>query len=558
VEYQYYVNDQKAYDTYWDNHDDMPVLRSATLIVDFGELRNGFIALDLEGVSGTVDIGWGQTLIDGRVHTLPRLKPNGFQQYACRYVMAGGRRQWESFHYQSFRYLQLTFRSLRGPVKLHRIAAVRSEQPLETRGTFACSDPLLNKFFTSSEKTFRAASYDYPMDNTIREKVAWGGDVADSIVPSCLSIFGDVPMLRQYFGLFIGGQEVIGTGTLPDTGFGAGSGYLAHPIKTAIRMADFGFWCSDPQYYQDDVLPAVSRHVDYLIGRANERGLLKLQGREKNWVDHVRRDRCDVSVPINLEYVYLLRRAAEVAGLFGEAAKAQQWRDAAEIVCQSIDDTFWDDSVGLYRDGSLNGTLCPNFSTHANYLALACGLGDDGRKERILAELNNPARAGEIIDFGAPFYFWPHEALFSVGEAQAALDLMRNRYSRFYRSPNGEDTFWEEATYLAGWHSWRPCYRSLAQLGSGSPAWFLHREILGVKPTRPGFAEFTVEPKPCDLTWAEGVVPSPAGDIPLRWEKSGDGFSLTITVPEGTVANVKLPGSDDVQTLNPGRHMLEQ
>jgi hypothetical protein len=292
------------------------------------------------------------------------------------------------------------------------------------------------------------------------------------------------------------------------------------------------------------------------MNRANDQGLLEMRERESIWVDHVRRDRCDVSVPINLEYVYLLRRAAEVAGLYGEAAKAQQWRDAAQVVCQSIHREFWDEAAGLYRDGSLNGTLCPNFSTHANYLALACGLGADGRKERILAELNNPARAGELIDFGAPFYFWPHEALFSIGEAQAALDLMRNRYSRFYRNEDGGDTFWEEASYLLGGHSWAPRYRSLAQLGSGSPAWFLHREILGVKPTRPGFAEFTVEPKPCDLTWAEGVVPSPAGDIPLRWEKSGDDFTLTITVSEGTIAKVKLPGSDEVQTLSPGQHTL--
>jgi hypothetical protein len=557
VEYQYYVNDQEAYDTYWDNHDDMPVLRSATLIVDFGELRNGFISLDIEGSGGTVDIGWGQTLIDGRVHTLPRLWREGLQHYACRYVMAQGRRQWEAFNYQSFRYLQLTFRNLRGPVKLHRIAAVRSEQPLAARGKFTCSDPLLNKFFTSNEKTFRATSYHLPMDNTIREKVVWGGDVADAIVPTCLSIFGDVPMLRHYFAMFAGGQEVIGTGTLPDTGTGATSNYLAHPIKTAIRMADFGFWCRDPEYYQSHVLPALTRHVDYLMERVDDRGLLVLEGKENNWVDHVRRDRCDVSVPINLEYAYLLRHAADVNETYGNAAKARQWRNALQVVLQSIRNEFWDEAAGLYRDGALDRKLCPTFSTHANYLALACGLGADGRKERILAALNDPARAGQVIDFGAPFYFWPHEALFAIGEARAALDLMRNRYSRFYRNEDGGDTFWEEASYVLGGHTWSPRYRSLSQLGSGSPAWFLHREILGVKPAKHGFAEFSVEPKPCDLDWAEGVVPSPAGNISVRWEKKDGEFALTINVPEGTTAQVKLPDTNAVQTLHSGDHTLK-
>jgi hypothetical protein len=322
-------------------------------------------------------------------------------------------------------------------------------------------------------------------------------------------------------------------------------------------MADFGFWCSDPEYYTSRILPAITRHIDYLNARADDRGLLVLNGKENNWVDHVRRDRCDVSVPINLEYTHLLRRAAEVAEAYGKTAEAERWRATRNRVCEAIHAAFWDEKAGLYRDGSLNGELCANFSTHANYLALLCGLGSEGRQGRILAALNDPAQAGKLIDFGAPFYAWPPAALFAIGEPQMALDLMRKRYSRFYRNSDGGDTFWEEASCLLGGHTWGARYRSLAQNGAGSPAWYFLTEILGVKPTKPGYAEFEVAPKPCDLDWAEGVVPSTAGDIPVRWERKNGKFVLSLTVPKGTVAKVSLPDTNEPKSLQPGEHTLE-
>jgi hypothetical protein len=147
-------------------------------------------------------------------------------------------------------------------------------------------------------------------------------------------------------------------------------------------------------------------------------------------------------------------------------------------------------------------------------------------------------------------------SLFAVGEDSAALDRMRDRYPRMFA--NGVDKFWEEWSWASAGTKWGPGYRCLSQAAHGSPAWFQLTEILGVKPTKPGFAEFTVEPKPCDLTWAEGVVPSPAGDIPVRWEKSGKTLTLTLTVPEGTLAKVKLPGAGEAKILPPGKHEVKE
>lgn len=578
IENEFAVNDMKSFYNYWDTHNDMPVIRNATVILDFGELVNGYVSLDLEGNEGAiVDIAWGQTLLDGRVPPVlyartgsdAEGKPNSL--HANRYFLREGRQQWETFQWQSFRYLQLTFRQLERPLKLYEVAAIRSGQPMTERGQFHCADPLLEKLFVSTGKTLRDASYDTFMDNTIREKVIWGGDISDGSVGSCIPVFGDPPMLQYYMNLFCKAQAK--DGALPERIGGDHGPAIAHPIRTAIWMAEYGLWCGDTEHYRSVMLPALERYLDYLKARSDSRGLLTLN-KEIDWVDHVTgRKNSDIPTPVNLLHVALLDRAARTFEAYGKPDQAAVYRARAEQIKESVRRDFWVADQGLYTDGLLKGSPCGSVSEHANYLALYCGLGDGGRQAEILKSLRDPDRVGSIIQVGPPFMIWPLAALFKVGEDKAALDMMRSRYARFF--VDGGDTFWEGWSWLIWRNGWQSSYRSFAQNGAGSPAWFLLTEVLGVKPLKPGFAEFEIDPKPGGLKWAEGVVPSPAGDIPVRWEQKKDLFEVSVTVPQGTQARVRLPlgksylvdgkepketsqtGGQCTVTLEPGQHRCE-
>jgi hypothetical protein len=65
--------------------------------------------------------------------------------------------------------------------------------------------------------------------------------------------------------------------------------------------------------------------------------------------------------------------------------------------------------------------------------------------------------------------------------------------------------------------------------------------ILGVRPREAGFKTFVVEPRPGDLTSAEGTVPTPAGNIHLKWKNSDDCFEMELHHPEQLTARLKLP-----------------
>jgi hypothetical protein len=67
--------------------------------------------------------------------------------------------------------------------------------------------------------------------------------------------------------------------------------------------------------------------------------------------------------------------------------------------------------------------------------------------------------------------------------------------------------------------------------------------ICGVRPTVPGWSEFEIRPYPviseCDI-----LIPSVKGKIRSAFKDTETAFTLTVSVPEGTVASVVLPSDD--------------
>lgn len=580
IEPQVYVNDLLAYDTWWEKHQEMPVTRDVSFIVDFGAIRNGYIALDVEGNrDATIDVAWGQTLIEGRV--LPITYSRGkFDtagtpefQFAQRWYLRGGRQQLQSMNYKSFRYLQVTVRDLTQPLKIHELAAIHSFVPMKQRGQFACSDAFLTEVFAANLRTLQAASYDSFMDNTIREKNLWGGAITESGVSATLAGYGDHPMIRNNLDFFARSQA--GSGEFPQlAGSGpASEGFIYLQLNTAEWMAEYGGWCDDPAYFRAEFLPALERFHSYWRARENQDGLITLKTNPKdsramettwvdwaseNWKSDFKPGPQSLLLPMNLTYAHFLETLAGVYDSDGAPNKAAACRNEARKIGDFIFARCWDDTRGLYIDGLTQGKPVRTFSEHANFLALACGLGREGRTKRILAALPEMRPGAErIVRCSSAFLFWPFEGLFNAGADEKALDLMRERYHRFTLGDGRLDCFWEEDTFLLGGSSWNARYRSLAQNHAGSPAYQLLGHVLGVRPVKLGFTHFEIRPQLGDLEWAEGTVPSPKGDIPVRVEKKDGKLKLAVTVPAATSATVIWPDGK-TQRLESGSHQLSE
>jgi hypothetical protein len=99
----------------------------------------------------------------------------------------------------------------------------------------------------------------------------------------------------------------------------------------------------------------------------------------------------------------------------------------------------------------------------------------------------------------------------------------------------GATTFWEAydpaqtgAAALAFYR--RPCGKSLCHAWGAGPAAILPAETLGLRPTRDGWAEFTLDPRLGELSWVTATVPTPTGAIEVDVR---DG-QVAVRVPEGS------------------------
>jgi len=523
-----------------DQGSDLTTLRSAYVVLDFGRLLNGHVRLDVEGDAGNVvDVAYGQTLTrDGRVLHYP-YQENMWGAYVDRYVLRDGRQQWESFYWRNFRYVELVFRRLDRPLKLHRFSVQQINHPVEQRGRFACSDETLNRVWDTTTRTVRLCLTDAYMDNPFREKGIWSGDVS-VIILAAFAAFGDLAVTRRYLRLFARGQL--------EPGFFPSSVamyprpaeqriYIYHNMQYALRVGEYFEYGGDRGLVKE-IYPALMKFVRWLAGYRNERGLLQ-DIPMTPWIDWAPNDLRGAVLVHSALYYGILTRVAAIARELGRGDEEEEALALAEPIPRAIHDCFWNEQRGMYADCFADGRQSECFSEHTNYTVLCFDLAPAGAAARVLANLADPGP--DVVQVEPSYMYHPLQALFRRGASKQAMDFMRRRYGRLFR--RGAETLWEEWSYRlsARTGTWYPRYRSLAQGAGCCASYVLSTEVLGVQPTAPGFGRFRVRPRWGDLAWAEGVVPAPVGDVFVHWAFEGDEYRLTVGVPDGAEAEVHLP-----------------
>jgi alpha-L-rhamnosidase len=80
------------------------------------------------------------------------------------------------------------------------------------------------------------------------------------------------------------------------------------------------------------------------------------------------------------------------------------------------------------------------------------------------------------------------------------------------------------------------------------------KTIVGISPTfeQPGFAKTNIEPAFVGaLEWVKGSENTAAGMISVDWQRKATWIELTVTIPNGIDAEVRLPGGR-IEALSKG------
>jgi hypothetical protein len=499
----------------------------ATLILDFGREIAAFGWLDVEGNEGAiVDVAYGERLIAGRVQSI--VQNTG---YADRLILREGRQRHEVYDWKGYRYVQLTFRELTRPLKLHAVGATFTGYPYEANGSFHASHALFDRIWEVGAYTQQLCTHDRLMDTPWREQQEWLGDGRVQLL-IIQNAFGAPPIQRKFLRDFAVSQP--DDGMVPCVAF--------HP---AYYITDYALWwvqgIEDVLIADGDVefaagfLPQVDRLFDWFDQHRNAAGLLESV---PGWtfIDWANVGKDGVCAPLNAIFHIALEAGARVAEAGQDTARAERWRAEAGCIAEAWHALFWDPERRLYADSALDGRRTDRFSQHTQAIGVIAGLCQDDPRALMKRTVETPG----LVLTEPYFSFYLLEALAQVGLAEQALEFIGRRWGGMIGQ--GATSFWEEwqvtGTFREGRWTARP--RSHCHAWSAAPTAWLSRHILGVRTERAG-GPVLLAPQPASLEWARGAVPSRFGPVEIAWEAHHGRLSVRATVPPGTPVESRQP-----------------
>ena len=216
----------------------------------------------------------------------------------------------------------------------------------------------------------------------------------------------------------------------------------------------------------------------------------------------------------------------------------------------------------FHPDGTFKTDILNTMQTPSLF-ALRDRIFDGEAKDSICRRLrDNFASQGNRLQTGFLGTSIMMETLTENGMGDLAYELLfqdRNP-SWLYSVKNGATTFWERwdsYTYEKGIAP--RGVNSYNHYAYGAVCQWIWETAAGIKsdPEQPGFRHIIMEPVPDRrLGSIDAEYASAAGVIKSEWHYSGDVWIWNFSIPEGSSATVRLPGSDTAEEYGPGNHTI--
>jgi alpha-L-rhamnosidase len=251
---------------------------------------------------------------------------------------------------------------------------------------------------------------------------------------------------------------------------------------------------------------------------------------------------------INNLGVNVFRRAGDVAAILGRPQSEIDLQRARQGELTTAINKRLTRPDGTYVDGAhTDGTQVKTASQDANSSAIVYGVTPDAAVKHVASYIASlgltavPRTAGEVL-----------EALALAGRDDAIEKILTNK-----NSDGWANILERGATFT--WEVWNPSDiigDSMSHGWGANVSLEIQMALLGVRPTQPGLATFSVTPPLHALTFANGAVPTPRGPIAVSWRRGSSGahgFSLSITVPVNASAEVRIPAKSEAGVTESGQ-----
>jgi alpha-L-rhamnosidase len=524
-----------------------------TLLVDVGQNVVGRLRLRMRDLAAgqRVTVRHAEVLDpDGRLFTAPLRTAKATDTY-----VAAGRPEevYEpAFTFHGFRFAEITGVD-RDSVD---VEAVVIHSDLDRTGTFACSDPLVERLHENVVWGQRGNFVGVPTDCPQRdERLGWTGD-AQVFSPTASYLFDCQTFWESWLADLAGDQRHDGAvpHVVPDLGRDGFAGAAGWGDAAVVVP-----WTTYEAYGDAAVLraalPSMLRWVDYIHGRLDDDLAWRRDFQFGDWLD----PDAPVDQPWRAKARYDLVATAYAARSTGLLARVGEILGDGRIA----------DEYGE-RAAALRASWWSHFADAAATSQTGCALAiefglapsddDRARLGDALAQLVRDAGTHLATGFlGTPLLL---PALTDTGHLDLACELLVQDTcpSWLYQVRAGATTIWER------WDALRPdgsvavesigagsgsSMVSFNHYAYGSVADWIHRTVVGLAPDidRPGYRHVAVRPRPGGtITAAAGSLRTRYGDTKVSWRLGDDAqLVLDVVIPPNATATVTVPGEAPVE-----------
>lgn len=421
------------------------------------------------------------------------------------------------FGQTGYRFARLELLSPNTSVRIKSVLGVFTYRDLEYKGSFCCSDDLLNRIYDVAAYTCHLNMQNNLWDGIKRDRLVWIGDMHPEML-TIRTVFGYDQCIEE--GLDFAARQT----PLPDF---------------ANHMITYSMWwllITWDWYLHNGKTNFIMEHREYIEKLLEQFTELVLEDGQDllgeypmgYFLDWPTSDLKEARAGVRALFAMALKAGAGLCDLFDNQKLEEKCIRKAELLGKNIPDEY-------------------GIKASAAFMSLAGHLDPKQAADEVL--LVNGAK-----DISTFLSYYQLSAIANAGKMKEALDILKEYYGGMLSV--GATTFWEdfsvdwlkegsrldkisgEGEYDIHGDNGAYCYigyrHSLCHGWSSGPTAFLAERVLGIQIAAPGCKKIRIRPDLGQLQWAKGTYPTPYGVISVSHVKQADGSIKTeYDVPGG-------------------------
>ncbi len=467
------------------------------------------------------------------------------------------------FFYSGFRYLQVDVENPENIESLE-IEGIAVYSDLEPGGSFECSDEVLNRLHTMTNRTVKGIMQSAPNSNPNSEKYGWTGDIHLFFDAANYSLYM-LPLWNNWLKDVTAAQSMLGQGAIPHLV----PNYTKYGPTTATWGAVLPVAVLDGyRYYGDKRMVetfygSVKAWCEYLKSTSDE---LVVKG---IWGDHVQPG---LSEDGEMKYrastketsgliatAYFFRTAeivSELAAILNKKEDEESYRKLAEDIRHSFTAAFYNESKGFFEEGYPEDKSYDVFQA-VNFIPLEFNLAGEENAEAIVEALVN--NITEAHDTHLMTGIMGSKALIRVLTRYGYNDLL---YDIIHQKSYPGWGYWVDVEATTLWQAWSSPGVDHMHAMFGSVDEYNFNTILGIGSpnygkSEIGFKHTFIEPYVTgEVKWAKGHLVTPQGAIGVDWEIEENSLSVKVDVPVNASATLIVP--DNYQEISESGEIVWQ